>query len=281
MYGAIGMVPTSLLPEIDFASLAWEMVGDRWLLSGARLVGLTLTLPFFSSRLLPLRFRLAVVTVLQGVILSGYTGVRTSVALETSGAALPFLVFAEVVVGVAIGWSCLLVVAGIRAAAMLISEQVGFAFGGLLDPEAQQDEPVLRGLYAGLAVFIFLATDAHHALLHAVSESLWLLPPGTVAADGFVSGLGRLTVVVGALLFESTLMVVFPIAGVLLLSSVAQGVLTRLFPEIETVFFGFLLRTLLALGVVTTTLPLFSDTTQRLFENAVNEGHSVIRDFTG
>jgi flagellar biosynthetic protein FliR len=220
------------------------MVAALWLIYGARFMGMMITVPFFSSRLIPFRLRAAFIGLLVFVLLGGNTtpGRDQVATLLQAGATVPALVASEVLVGMAAGWAALLVLAAARAAAILISEQVGFGFGGIVDPSVPQDESVLRAFYGSLAVFVLLAGDVHLRFLRVIAESFAAFPPGALASGGALAGLGRMSLAVGSLFFETALILVFPVTAALFLASVAQGVLTRLFPELETVLFGFLLR---------------------------------------
>ena len=268
--------------ENELLTLGEGGASSVWLLCGARLLGLILTAPFFSSRLIPFRLRAAFVVLLVAALFSQASSPWTpeSAAALREGTLSLFLV-SELFVGMALGWTALLVLAAVRAAAVLISEQVGFAFGGIVDPSTDQEEPVLQGLYVGLALFVLLAGDVHHLFLRSVVESFASLPPGALVLKGALAGLGTLLVAAGTLLFEATLILVFPVSAALFLASVAQGILTRLFPELETVLFGFLLRCVVALGVVTLALPLFVEACERLFGDSLAEGKLVLRKLAG
>ncbi len=175
----------------------------------------------------------------------------------------------------------LLVLAAVRAAAVLISEQIGFGFGGIVDPSVHHDEPVLRAFYGSLAIFVLLAGDVHLHFLRAVGESFAVLPPGTLVAGDALAGLGKMSLAVSSLFFQTTLILVLPVTAALFLASVAQGVVTRLFPELETVLFGFLLRSVVAFGVVTLGLPLFVELSERFFGESVVEGGRILRELAG
>ena len=278
------VVAAQLTLQDELLSLQDPATRAVWILCGARLLGMTLTVPFFSSRLIPFRFRVAFVALLVVVLVGGpWTSWQREVAaLAREGAtSMPLLVAAEALTGMAIGWGALLVLAAARAAAILISEQVGFGFGGIVDPSVQHDEPVLRAFYASLAIFVALAADVHLRFLRTVGDSFSALPPGTLVADGALAGLSRVSVAVGSLFFESMLILVFPVTAALFLASVAQGVVTRLFPELESVLFGFLLRSVVGLGVVALGLRFFVELTVRFFGDSVTEGGKILRALAG
>lgn len=277
------MVATDHRLEFELLALWESSAGAIWLLCGARLMGMIATVPFFSSRLIPFRLRAAFIGLLVFVLLGGSPpSWQDQVAsLLRAGATLPALVASEALVGMAVGWAALLVLSAVRAAAILISEQIGFGFGGIVDPSIEHDESVLRAFYGSLAIFVLLAGDVHLRFLRAIGESFAAVPPGALVSAGALAGLGRMSLAVGSLFFEATLILVFPVTAALFLASVAQGVLTRLFPELETVLFGFLLRSVVALGVVTLGLPLFVELTERFFGDSVAEGGAVLRQLAG
>lgn len=269
---------------VELAAILVFFDSATWILCGARLLGMMLTVPFFSSRLISLRFR-AGFAVLMLIVLFGEASTswreEAATLIRESTSSLPVLFVSEAFIGMAVGWAALLVLAAIRAAAVLISEQIGFGFGGIVDPSVHHDEPVLRAFYGSLAIFVLLAGDVHLHFLRAVGESFAVLPPGTLVAGDALAGLGKMSLAVSSLFFQTTLILVLPVTAALFLASVAQGVVTRLFPELETVLFGFLLRSVVAFGVVTLGLPLFVELSERFFGESVVEGGRILRELAG
>ena len=97
-------MPDMILIDKELFAL-WEPSASAiWALCGARLLGMMLTVPFFSSRLLPLRFRGALIALLVFVLLSGAsTPWRDQVASLLREGTTPMLALfaSEVLIGMA------------------------------------------------------------------------------------------------------------------------------------------------------------------------------------
>ncbi len=271
------------MPSVDIlsewlAAAARSPEGQMHLLATARILGLVLVAPCFSSRALSMRLKVAIALVL-GLAIAVHPS--NASRLPPASAAVPWLAIAtEGMIGAAFGWAVFLVFGAVRSMATLFSEQIGFGFGGIIDPSSGPGSAVLRGLFGALALFVLLATDLHHALLRGVAESFAVIPPGQVFAAGVVDGLARLALAGGAFLFEAVVLLALPVSAVLMLVTVAQGVMTRLFPELETVLFGMLLRGLVAIGVIAFALPSFVTASESLLTAALEEGRTLVRSLT-
>jgi flagellar biosynthetic protein FliR len=245
----------------------------------ARLVGILITVPVFSSRLLPWRLRIAFLL----LVLLSLPGLRPPGGMGAPEAPAPAALsaVAELFVGAAIGWWALLSLAAARGAAVFLSDQIGFSLGGVMDPLAEEGQHPLRSFHAALAIFIFLAANMHHAFLRLFSESLAILPPGTVGTSGVEALLPRAAALGGAFLLEAAFQIALPVLAVLLLVSVVQGILTRAVPELEFFVFGFPIRAVAGIAAIVATLPAFAALEEGLFRAALEEGRQSLRILAG
>jgi flagellar biosynthesis protein FliR len=252
-----------------------------------RILGLFLTIPVFSSRLIPISLRLALV----GLLALGLPAVlRLDNVLPTSvgsaGATVDPLRFAlvlgsELLIGVCLGWYVLLLAAAVRGAAVFISEQTGFSLGGVLDPLQGGDEPALRTLHALFAVFLFLSLDIHHLVLRGFVESYQVLPAGFLFDVGLPAVLGKGLIFAAARLFEVTVFLAFPVTVLLLLVTLVQGVLMRVVPELEFFVFAFPLRAIVGIGLTALSMPLLSRALESLYRRGIEDGWSLVKSATG
>jgi flagellar biosynthetic protein FliR len=272
---------------------------ERWvgaILCAARLAGVCVTVPVFSSRHVPLRFRLAIVTLLvvcaPAVVppteilepsnpsaLSGSGGLGAPVSVEAPSIdllALAVPIAAELLVGATLGALGLVALAAVRGAASLISDQIGFSLGGVIDPNTSGDERPLGTFHALLAVVIFLSADLHHAWLRAFSQSFAVLPPGGLPNGSAPEVIERLVLQGGFMLFEAAFSMALPVLAAMLIMTILQGVLTRAIPELEFFVFGFPVRAAVGLGVLLVSLPLIAGAQESLFRGALEEGRRMV-----
>jgi flagellar biosynthetic protein FliR len=113
-----------------------------------------------------------------------------------------------------------------------------------------------------------------------VTESFLWLPAGSFAYDGAVPALGALLLSTGLFLFESALLMAFPLMAVLLLTSLAQGALARVLPELDFFAFGFTVRAAVGLLVVLLSLPFISLLSQNLFLVAFEDARVLVKSLS-
>jgi len=253
-----------------------------WALTGARLLGLTLAIPFFSGRILAFRFRLVLSAILAGPLsMSLPADWNAPYPSEAGFPEAAALIALEVLTGFALGWSARLVLEAVRGAGMFISDQIGFSLGGALDPHLAPPEPALRALHGAFAMHVFFSLDFHHACLRAVSESVRALPPGSIGSLETVERAGRTLIASGSGLFEAALTAAFPLTAALLLAALAQGIAARVFPRFEVFLFGFPTRAVLGLGVVALTLPYLATCSAAFYSAAGALGSTFLQALGG
>ena len=246
---------------------------DCWILISTRLAGLSMASPFLTG--IPWRIRWSV----PAALALGMSGVAASAAARldlSQPVAVACAIGGELVVGLLLGWSSLLVLGAIRGLASLLVDQSGLALGGAAEAATADGPPALSSFYSVLAVTIFVTLDLHHAALRAVAWSFQAIAPGDFSFDRIPAALERLLAQTGPHLFEAALCLGFPVLGVLLLAGLAQAALARVLPEADYFAFGPALRTAVGLGVACASLPFLADVSRSLFGSAILEGGSIL-----
>jgi flagellar biosynthesis protein FliR len=150
----------------------------------------------------------------------------------------------EAAIGLALGMSIRVLLAGAEVAGQLTGFQLGLAYAATVDPQSGARNNLVSTLYNSVALLTFLGVDGHHALLRAVAQSYTVLPIGAghVAADlgGMVASLLGTVFVFGA-------QVAAPVVIVLLVVEVAAGIIARVAPPLNMMVIGFPLRLLAGL----------------------------------
>jgi flagellar biosynthetic protein FliR len=254
----------------------------------ARIGGVLLTVPVFSSRLVPWKLRLGLIAVLIPCVATGIEfqsadapsgGMGAAPALVRTPAEAPYAwlsVGTEVLVGASLGWFVLCAFAAARGAAVFLSEQIGFSFGGVLDPSTDGGEPALRTLHAIFASYLFLSMNLHHVCLRGIAETCRLLPPGTAPPEAVLVLAGQLFPLAVFHLFELAVLLAIPVMAVLLLATLAQGAIVRAIPEVEFFVFGFPLRVLAGVGATAFALPMVSGILLGALESGLEEGRLAV-----
>lgn len=147
---------------------------DGFLLLLARLSGLFLSAPIFSSRQMPVRIKVFVL-VLLSVTLSYVIPVGNAVSIDNAGMFLAAMVM-EIVVGFTIGFVAYVVFAAIQLAGQLMDMQMGFGIVNVVDPLSGTQIPLMGNLTQTLALLMYLVIDGHHYLLQALIQSYQIVP---------------------------------------------------------------------------------------------------------
>lgn len=225
--------------------LSWLLANaGAWAYVFARMLGMVLTAPAFSSPGLDARFRLVLAIILAGVLAPA---VSPGLAAPSELGALARGCLAELLIGAALGWSAGLVIAGARQAGEIVGAQAGLSPAALLDPDAADELTPLGHLYGLIALATFLVLDGPLALVRAVVESYHLLPAGQVGLNTETVSLafGR---VGGAL--ELAIRASAPVALALALAGIALGLLGRAAPSLPLVALSLPVRAALGVGLV-------------------------------
>jgi flagellar biosynthetic protein FliR len=203
----------------------------------ARLGGLMIAAPIFAHHGVPARVRVAVTVAtavgLAGLVPVGGAGEIVDVPNLAGATVL------ELALGLMVGLTAELVLAGAVMGGELAGVQMGLGIAQVVDPRTQlQMTPIALWVqFVGLQVF--LAVDGHHLLVQALLRSFDLAPPGSLGLSG--RELGALLASIGTM-FEMAVRIAAPVLGGLLITDAALGLLARAVPQLNVFFMGFALK---------------------------------------
>jgi flagellar biosynthetic protein FliR len=217
-----------------------------------RVAAIFAALPVFSSRSLPIMIKaglslavaLAIFPVLdlEGIAGLGHWG------LLTIG------VIGEVLLGVCIGLLVRLLFAGIQMAGQIAGYQMGLAIANIMDPATSMQIPILAQAYNLMAMLIFLAINAHHWFFRSLVDSFDRLPLFQFHLSA--SMINHLINTAGAM-FVIAVKIGAPVIVVLILTSVAFGLLARTVPQMNIFIVAMPLKIVVGLVFVILGLPYF------------------------
>ncbi|MEW8976784.1 MAG: flagellar biosynthetic protein FliR [Symbiobacterium sp.] len=239
------------------------------LLGASRAMGIFTAAPVFSLRFVPFQLRVALSFVLGFFLIPAI-----QVAPEhTQGAHLLLTALLELLVGLVIGFLCLLVVSVMQIAGAAIDMEMGFALAGLFDPLTGQGATVLGNLFQTTALVFFLGIDGHHWLIRALAQSYVLLPPGG-PVEASVTGL-YVAKLFGQLL-ALAIQLILPFLGAMLLTMVAFAVLNRAVAQLNIFAIGLGTKTFVGLLLLVLLLPFYARPLAALFEAGYTETLRVL-----
>ena len=196
----------------------------------ARVGGLVLVAPVFSTKTVPPAVKTAIVVLLtvllQPLALSHAHGVP---------AITPATFIGETLVGFGLGLGAALMVGAASVAGDMMGVQVGLSGSAILDPINNSSENVL-GTFANLfAVTMLLAVDAHLVMIDAVGRSLSVISLGSgLHSDGLLAMVRS-----GSLLFGLGLQFAAPVIAAVLVANTALAILSRAAPQLNLLSVAF------------------------------------------
>ncbi|RJP22000.1 MAG: flagellar type III secretion system protein FliR [Candidatus Abyssobacteria bacterium SURF_5] len=189
---------------------------------------------------------------------------------------LGWLAINEVLVGLVLGVSLTFLFAAIQYAGQIVDFQMGFSIVSLIDPMQDVQIPIMGLFHFLIATLIFLAMDAHHWVIRALTDSFSVIPLSTAGFSGLV--LGGIVKAFGDL-FVIAMRIAAPTIAVLMLYNAALGIIAKTVPQINLLIVGFPVRIALGMIVVALSLSFFQPYLSRAFDLMVTNVYSIMRQF--
>ena len=213
-------------------------------------VGAMLTAaPIFSSRQVPVRFRLMLMLLIAWVVMPTLPPTPPAEVLSHSG----FLIMLQqILIGVIMGFILQMVFGALVFGGQMVAYSTGLGFASMVDPQNGVQVPVVAQFYLILATLLFLLSNGHLLLIELLADSFHSMP---VAVDG-ISRNGFLDIVAwGSRLFAGGLLIALPIVGAMLMVNMGMGVVMRAAPQLNIFSVGFPITMLLGFVLMWVTLP--------------------------
>lgn len=195
---------------------------------------LILSTPFFGRMYAPGHIRVGL-SLLLALTLAPFV----PSAAPVDGAGLTLAIAREAAIGLSIGMSVRILVAGVELAGQLSGYQAGFSYGALIDPQGGVRNPLVSALYANLAILFCFMTDVHHALLRTLVSSYQALPIGI---GGFGPDMASAAARMLGVVFVIAVRLATPFIVVLLLVEISLGLMARVAPSLHPMSVGAPLR---------------------------------------
>ncbi len=227
-----------------------------------------ITIPVFESRSIPQLFKLALAFT-ASLALFPLLGLE-AVPISSSIIGLGIGAAGEILLGLVIGFSVKLIFAGIQLAGQMAGYQMGMAIANVMDPAESQQIPLLAQFNNLCALLIFLALNAHHWFIRALTQSYRLVPPFNARFDG---ALTEHLIQLAGKMFVIAIQVGAPIIATLLVTSVAFGLIARTVPQMNVFIVAMPLKIGVGLVFLGFSLPYFSAFLKKVFDGL---GHHIL-----
>lgn len=225
-----------------------------------RVAAILMSMPGFSGGSAPVPVKAGLVLAVSWAVFPAL-GTQTPIPLD-SAVLLALAVAGEVLFGMAIGLTVQMIFAGVQIAGELAGYQMGMAVANVLDPDSSVQIPLLSQFFQIFAILIFFSVNAHHGFVKALVESFRLLPPLEFHVN---ASLMDLLVNAGGAIFVSGVRLGAPVIVVLLLTSMAFGLLARTVPQMNVFVVAIPLKIGVGLLFMALSLPYVATVLKRLF----------------
>jgi flagellar biosynthetic protein FliR len=211
----------------------------------ARMAAMIGSLPIFTSSQAAVRMRLGVAVAIS-LLLFPVLEISLS-PVQTTAAGLGLLVVQEALLGLLMGFVIQLLFFAVQLGGTIVGYQMGFAAANILDPQHQQQIPLLSQFQNIFAILVFLALDVHHMLLRVMTRSYEMLPPGGLDFSG---GAIPFVMELTGEMFALGLQIIAPVMVVLMLSMFILGIMSRVFSQLQVFLLSFPINIALALILI-------------------------------
>lgn len=198
-----------------------------------RVGAMMMTAPAFGDFTLSPRIRLAVALAVSAALVPAAAPAFPPEVRSTETLAIAALIFGEIAVGLFLGLVARLLAAALNVAGQIIALQMGLSLAQIFDPGQQIQGAIVGGFLAILGTTMIFATDLHHVLLAAVSDSYLLFAPGGAINIGEMAET-MIATLSAAFSLGVRLAAPFIVFGLVFYAG--AGVLNRLMPQAQVFF---------------------------------------------
>src|SRR6201991_2017354 len=244
--------------RIDISLL--PVLAAAFMLAFARVGAMVMLLPGLGESNIPVRIKLGIALLLTLIILPLH---RASYQIDMQSlTSLLMLMLREIVIGIMLGATARVTLSALQVAGAVIAQQMGLGFVTSVDPTQGQQGVLIGNFLTMLGITMLFATDSHHLVIAALSDSYKVFAPGELLPSGDVAALATQAFAV-AFKFGLQLSAPFLVFG--LVFNIGLGVLARLMPQMQvyfvgvplSIFAGFLILALILAAMMGTFLDYF------------------------
>ncbi|MGV3710136.1 MAG: flagellar biosynthetic protein FliR [Gemmatimonas sp.] len=211
-------------------------------LTALRVGGLFLVAPVWSAKPIPMKLRAALIVIFAVMLAPSSTA---GVDLEHLRIT-PATFLSESAIGLVVGLSAALFIAGAEAAGEQMTVAIGLSGAAIFDPVNNTQGAILAQFMQMLALLIVLMAGGHMIMLRALSDTFRVLPLG--AAIDLGAGLYAF-VPTARTIFTSGMQFAAPVIAAVLVLNIALAILGRAAPKLQIMSVAFPLQ--IGVGLLT------------------------------
>ncbi len=170
---------------------------------------------------------------------------------------IALMILGELLLGLILGLIVRILFAAIQTGGQLIGFQMGFALANIVDPKTGVNQAVTAHFLYMTALLMFLSLNGHLYLLHALTKSFALVPPGGLL---ITPALSEQLLQFSSQIFVLAIKIASPVMIALFLVDLALALIAKAAPQMNVIFVGFPLKIAVGfffLGMLFTILALY------------------------
>jgi len=228
-----------------------------------RIAAFIAVVPVFGARIVPTRIRMLIAISLTIVIVPI---LPPPTAIDPLGVDGMLITMAQVMIGVAMGFTVKLIFGAIETGGHIMAQTMGLGFAQMNDPANGVTVPVVSQFYIIMATLLFLALNGHLVVIDVLAESFTMLPVSMhgISPDGI-----WMLIEWSSWIFTGAVLMSLPVVVALLLINVAFGVMMRAAPQLNVFAVGFPLTLTFGFIFMWASLEIFLPQFNSLFERAL------------
>jgi len=168
----------------------------------------------------------------------------------------------EILIGTLAGFAAALVFSVFHIAGEVMDLTSGFAAARLINPAFENTGSPINQFFYMTALVVFLVSNGHHRFLVGLQKTFVVLPLG----NPFPVFTGERLMSISGELIEAGVQLSLPLAGAMLLTDLALGLLARVAPQIQVFFLGVPLKVGIALASLSMAMAYLLPAFLRLYE---------------
>jgi flagellar biosynthetic protein FliR len=238
-----------------------------------RILALIASSPVLGNKQIPARVKIGLALLLTVIIAPT---IDTPPNIEVASALGLIVLLQQIMAGLAIGFSMLLIFSAVEMCGELVGMQMGLGFASFYDPINASYTPVVAQFLGTIATLAFLGMDGHLYMLEALADSFHTFPISTVLPQK--AALHTL-VALGGGIFSNALQLSLPVIGALLITNLALAVLTRSAPQLNIFQIGFPITLAVGFAALLLTMPYFAPLLDYITHGNLSAAMQIMKQF--
>ena len=215
-----------------------------------RTLALFTSAPIFSSKVVPVRARIALAFF---VALAAQPSLDGQPLISINDPGAYGAVVQQVGIGLAIGFGIRVVFSAVELAGEVVGFQMGLSFASFFDPTMGGQSSAVARFFGQMATFMFVVMNGHVMVLMTVIKSFVAFP----VDQNFLVALKQMKIYeLGGDIFAAGLWMALPMVGMLMFANLALGIVSRVAPQMNIYAIGFPITLTVGLVGIAVTLPM-------------------------